>query len=74
MPRDLLRLAAELVFLACLIGAGYWLPIALVERRFIRSPRLGESFPAAISRARRWRWLTVPAALVIGLLFIGLTA
>ncbi len=73
MSRDLLRLAAELVFLACLFAAGYWLPIAVVQRRFVRSPRLGESFPAAVRRARRWRWLTVPAALIIGLVFIGLT-
>lgn len=73
MPFDLLRLAAELVFLGCLAAAGYWLPVALAERRFARSPRLGESFPATLRRARRWRWLTVPAALLLGLLVIGTT-
>lgn len=72
---DLLRPLAQLVFLACLFAAGYRLPILLAERRFRRGPvRLGESFPAAMRRARRWRWLTAPLAVLLGLVIIGMTA
>jgi hypothetical protein len=72
---DLWRSVAQVVFLVCLLAGGFRLPLAVVERRFARgSVRLGESFPAALRRARRWRWLTVPAALLVGLVFFGLTA
>jgi hypothetical protein len=70
----LVRVVAEVVFLTCLLLAGYQLPSWVVERRFARGIRLGESLPAAVRRARRWRWLTIPAAAVLGLVFIGLTA
>lgn len=72
-PLELLRLAAELLFLILLFAGGYWLPVALAERRVLRSARLGESLPAAIRRAQRWRWVTAPLAVLLGLLFIGLS-
>ncbi|HEX7127049.1 MAG TPA: hypothetical protein VF406_14920 [Thermodesulfobacteriota bacterium] len=72
---DLVRSIAQVVFLACLAVGGYHLPILLTERRFRRGAvRLGESFPVALRRARRWRWLTVPLALLAGIVVIGLTA
>ncbi len=70
----LLRPLAQIVFLACLFAVGYRLPLLLVERRFRRGAvRLGESFPQALRRAERWRWLTAPLAVLIGLVLIGMT-
>jgi hypothetical protein len=67
------RLVAQVVFLTCLFAWGYHLPVALVERRFARGHvRLGESFPRALRRARRWRWLTAPTAVMAGLVLIGI--
>ncbi len=72
---DVARSIAQVVFLACLVAGGYQFPILLTERRFRRgTARLGESFPQALHRARRWRWLTAPLALLTGLVLIGMTA
>lgn len=72
---DIVRSVAQIVFLACLVAGGHQLPVLLTERRFRRGAvRLGESFPLAVRRARRWRWLTTPLALLVGLVLIGLTA
>lgn len=73
LDAPVLRLLAEVVFLGSLFAAGYRLPTWLVERRLGRSIRLGGSLPAAVRRARRWRWVTGAAAVLLGLVFIGLT-